>query len=424
MARNRRNKRSSRSILEVMSSKTFITLTIILAIIIVICSVTIFYRNNKEKKILAEQRAELEKNIEAIFEETEKNIANSNNTVRDSIIRISAVGDILCENSILEDAYDKGTQNYDFTSMFKNMSTFFADSDITVGTMETNYTDNKYSGYGQRNSPISFAEALKNIGIDLVSISTNHSLDYGIEGLQETKRALEGIGYDVVGDNLGESRVKIKTIKNTKIAFLSYTYGFENQNSKTKEELDSANIYNSEIAKKDLEYAKENADYSIIIMHWGDAYSTKPNKEQQNIAKFLVENGADMILGNHASAVQKMEVMQSPEGKNVLVAYSLGNYISGETMDISKIELVLNIELRKSGETGEVVLSKVDYTPIYVLDRGTKAENRYELIDMKGTAKAYAEGNKKIVNKETYNKLVEGLKKLEGIIKWKQDLYH
>lgn len=417
MARNRRNKRSSRSILEVMSSKTFITLTIILAIIIVICSVTIFYRNNKEKKILAEQRAELEKNIEAIFEETEKNIANSNNTVRDSIIRISAVGDILCENSILEDAYDKGTQNYDFTSMFKNMATFFADSDITVGTMETNYTDNKYSGYGQRNSPISFAEALKNIGIDLVSISTNHSLDYGIEGLQETKRALEGIGYDVVGDNLGESRVKIKTIKNTKIAFLSYTYGFENQNSKTKEELDSANIYNSEIAKKDLEYAKENADYSIIIMHWGDAYSTKPNKEQQNIAKFLVENGADMILGNHASAVQKMEVMQSPEGKNVLVAYSLGNYISGETMDISKIELVLNIELRKSGETGEVVLSKVDYTPIYVLDRGKKAENRYELIDMKGTAKAYAEGNKKIVNKETYNKLVEGLKKLEGIIK-------
>ena len=417
MSRNRRNKRSSRSILEVMSSKTFITLTIILAIIIVICSVTIFYRNNKEKKILAEQRAELEKNIEAIFEETEKNIANSNNTVRDSIIRISAVGDILCENSILEDAYDKGTQNYDFTSMFKNMSTFFADSDITVGTMETNYTDNKYSGYGQRNSPISFAEALKNIGIDLVSISTNHSLDYGIEGLQETKRALEGIGYDVVGDNLGESRVKIKTIKNTKIAFLSYTYGFENQNSKTKEELDSANIYNSEIAKKDLEYAKENADYSIIIMHWGDAYSIKPNKEQQNIAKFLVENGADMILGNHASAVQKMEVMQSPEGKNVLVAYSLGNYISGETMDISKIELVLNIELRKSGETGEVVLRKVDYTPIYVLDRGTKAENRYELIDMKGTAKAYAEGNKKIVNKETYNKLVEGLKKLEGIIK-------
>ena len=417
MSRNRRNKRNIRKILNLREITPFFITAIILAAIIVICSTTIIYRNKQDEELLARQRIELEKNIEAIFEETEKNIANSNNTIRDSTIRISAVGDILCENSILEDAYDKNTNSYDFKSMFKNMSTFFADSDITVGTMETNFTNNEYSGYGKRNGPISFAEAIKNTGIDLVSISTNHSLDYGIEGLQETKRALEGLEYDVVGDNLGESRVKIKTIKNTKIAFLSYTYGFENQNSKTKDELDIANMYNSEIAKQDLEYAKENADYSIVIMHWGDAYSTKPNKEQQNIAKFLVENGADMILGNHASAVQKMEIMQNSEGKNVLVAYSLGNYISGETMDISKIELVLNIELRKNGETGEVVLSKVDYKPIYVLDNGTKAENRYELIDMKETAKAYAEGNKKIVNKETYNKLVEGLKKLEGIIK-------
>lgn len=417
MSRNRRNKRNIRKILNLREITPFFITAIILAAIIVICSTTIIYRNKQDEELLARQRIELEKNIEAIFEETEKNIANSNNTIRDSTIRISAVGDILCENSILEDAYDKNTNSYDFKSMFKNMSTFFADSDITVGTMETNFTNNEYSGYGKRNGPISFAEAIKNTGIDLVSISTNHSLDYGIEGLQETKRALEGLEYDVVGDNLGESRVKIKTIKNTKIAFLSYTYGFENQNSKTKDELDIANMYNSDIAKQDLEYAKENADYSIVIMHWGDAYSTKPNKEQQNIAKFLVENGADMILGNHASAVQKMEIMQNSEGKNVLVAYSLGNYISGETMDISKIELVLNIELRKNGETGEVVLSKVDYKPIYVLDNGTKAENRYELIDMKETAKAYAEGNKKIVNKATYNKLVEGLKKLEGIIK-------
>ena len=417
MSRNRRNKRNIRKILNLREITPFFIIAIILAAIIVICSTTIIYRNKQDEELLARQRIELEKNIEAIFEETEKNIANSNNTIRDSTIRISAVGDILCENSILEDAYDKNTNSYDFKSMFKNMSTFFADSDITVGTMETNFTNNEYSGYGKRNGPISFAEAIKNTGIDLVSISTNHSLDYGIEGLQETKRALEGLEYDIVGDNLAESRVKIKTIKNTKIAFLSYTYGFENQNSKTKDELDSANMYNSELARQDLEYAKENADYSIVIMHWGDAYSTKPNKEQQNIAKFLVENGADMILGNHASAVQKMEIMQNSEGKNVLVAYSLGNYISGETMDISKIELVLNIELRRNGETGEVVLSKVDYKPIYVLDNGTKAEDRYELIDMKETAKAYAEGNKKIVNKATYNKLVEGLKKLEGIIK-------
>ena len=417
MARNRRNKRSSKTILDVMSSKAFITLTIILIIIIAICFATIAYRNKQEMEQLAKQRKELEKNIEAIFEETNQNITNSNNTVRNSIIRISAVGDILCENAMIENAYNKDENTYNFEPIFKNISSFLSNSDINIGTMETNFTNNNYSGYGQRNSPISFAEAVKNCGINLVSVSTNHSLDYGIEGLQETKRALEGLGYDVVGDNLGENRVIIKTIKNKKIAFLSYTYGVEKQNDKTKEELESANIYNNEIAEKDLKYAKENADYNIIIMHWGDAYSTKPSKEQQDIAKFLIANGANMILGNHASAVQKMEIMKNDNGESVLVAYSLGNFISAETMDVSKTELLLNIELRADAETGKVVLSKVDYTPIYVLDNGTKAENRYELIDMKATAKAYANGNKDIVNKKTYNKLIDGLKLLETIIK-------
>lgn len=317
---------------------------------------------------------------------------------------------------MLKDAKE-GNETYDFNSMFKNVYNLLGNSDITLGTMETNFTTNAYSGYGKRNSPIAFAEAVKKSGVNLVSISTNHSLDYGIDGLQETKRSLEGLGYDVVGDDLGENRVLIKTIKNTKIAFLSYTYGVEKQEEKSKEELESANVYDEKKVKEDLEYANKNADYNIIIMHWGNAYSTKPSKEQKNMAKFLVENGADIILGNHASAVQNMEIMKNKDGDNALVAYSLGNYISAETMDVSKIELVLNIEIRTDAENKKTVLSKVEYTPIYVLDNGEKAENRYELIDMKGTAKAYANGNTKIVKKDTYNKLLDGLKLLERIIK-------
>lgn len=417
MSRSRRNKRNFAKMINITDTRNFLILITILVTIIAICSLSILHRGNQEKEILARQREELEKNIEAIFAETNQSIQNSNNTTRNSIIRISAVGDILCENDMLKNAKDENTNSYNFNSMFKNIQNLLKSSDITLGTMETNFTSNSYSGYGKRNSPISFAEAVKNSGINLVSVSTNHSLDYGIEGLQETKRNLEALGYDVVGDNLGENRVLIKTIKNVKIAFLSYTYGVENQNSKTQEELEMANIYNKETVQKDLEYANKNADYNIVIMHWGDAYSTKPNTEQQNIAKFLVENGANIILGNHASAVQKMEIMKNKEGEDILVAYSLGNFISAETKEISKTELFLNIEIRADAETGKVTLSRVDYTPVYVLDNGAKAENRYELIDMKGTARIYANGNKSIVSKEVYNKLIQGLKNLESIIK-------
>ena len=80
MARNRRNKREFKKILDAMSFKTFITLLIILITIIVVCLINIYYRNYKDKQLLAEQREELEKNIEAIFSETNKNIEDSKNT--------------------------------------------------------------------------------------------------------------------------------------------------------------------------------------------------------------------------------------------------------------------------------------------------------------------------------------------------------
>ena len=361
MPRNRRHKRSFKKITDVISLKMFLTILSILAVIIIICLVTIFYRNYQDKKLLAKQRDELNKQIEDIFTETTQSITNSNSTVRDSIISLSAVGDILCENEIIEDGYMKNSKSYNFDSMFQNITSFLKPADIVIGTMETNFVDEEYSGFGLRNSPKEFAEAVKNSGVNLVSISTNHSLDYGIGGLQATKEYLQETGYDTVGDNLGENRVTIKTVKDTKLAFLSYTCVMENENSKSKEELEAANMYNNKIAKEDLEYAKENADFIFVIMHWGDVYSTSQTKEQEEIADFLIENGANAILGNHSAAIQPMEVKKNSEGENVFIAYSLGNYICADNNDTSKVELVLNIQLRKSGEDGKVTLNKIDY---------------------------------------------------------------
>lgn len=416
MSRNRRNKRSSKKITDVISLKTFLIILSVLTAIIAICLITIFYRNYQDRLLLAKQREELDKQIEDIFTETVQNIANSNNTKRDSIITLSAVGDILCENEIIQDGYDKESKTYNFNHMFQNIKGFLKPSDIVLGTMETNFVDKEYSGYGLRNSPKEFAEAVKASGVNLVSISTNHSLDYGVSGLKTTKDYLQSIGYDTVGDNLGDSRVTIKTVKDTKLAFLSYTCVMEKQSDKKKEELKAANMYSEKIAKEDLDYAKENADFIFVIMHWGDTYATKPSKEQEKIANFLIDNGANAILGNHSAAIQPMEIRKNKEDENVFIAYSLGNYICADNNDTSKVELVLNIQLRKSGEDGKVTLNKVNYTPIYVLDNGTNAKKRYELIDMKGVAKAYAGGEETNINRSTYNKLVDGLRLLQEVI--------
>ena len=418
MSRNRRNKRNLKKITELISSKMFIRISSILTIIIVICVGTIFYRNYEDKKLLASQRLELEQSIEDIFTATSKNIEDNTASALNTTIRISAVGDILCGEEMLTDAYQKESNSYYFDNMFQNITNFITKSDIVLGTMETNFTENAYSGYGNRNSPKEFGEAVKNSGINLVSITTNHSLDYGIDGLRKTKEYLQELGFSTVGDRLEDNNtVNIQTIKDVKIAFLSYTYGVENQGKKSEKELQSLNIYSEKIAKEELEYAEENADFTFVIMHWGEPYATEPSKEQKNVADFLVENGADVILGNHPAAIQPMEVRQNADGENVFIAYSLGNYISSISNEISKVELVLNIEIMKSAKDDKVILNKVDYTPIYVLDNGEKAKNRYELIDMKGIAKEYAGGNTKIIDRKTYNKLLDGLKLLEKVVK-------
>ena len=172
-------------------------------------------------------------------------------------------------------------------------------------------------------------------------------------------------------------------------------------------------MYSENQVKSDIKYAKkQGAKYICVMIHWGDAISDKVTDEQKKMADFMVENGVDMILGAHPSVVQPMEVRKNKDGKNVFIAYSIGTYISTLYDENAKTELVLNIELRKDGKDGSISLYKVDYTPIYVLDRGKDAQNRYELIDMKSAANNYTAGNPYGIDRETYDKLIQGLKKL------------
>ena len=91
MARNRRNKRIITRITEVIDLKTFLIIIAILFVIIAGSIGIIKFRNYKDNLELATQKEELDKQVESIFEETELSIDTSNSTIRDEIIRVSAV---------------------------------------------------------------------------------------------------------------------------------------------------------------------------------------------------------------------------------------------------------------------------------------------------------------------------------------------
>mgnify|MGYP001129996504 FL=1 len=422
--RNRRNTRRKNVILETITNKNFIKISSILLVAIIILFGSIKIRNYFDKKELAEQARELDKQTGEIFTAMETEIKETN-TKKDGIkktstAKISAVGDILCQMDMIQDAQNE--DSYDFSYMFDNITKYVKKSDIAIGTLETNFTSNRYSGVGKYNTPTEFLTAVKNSGISLVSLAHNHVLDYGEDGLNQTISKIHEKGMSITGIQNNEENENseftgnIKEVNGIKIAFLSYTYGLSNENEISEEEKSKVNIFSEELALKDIQYAKENSNYIIVIMHWGDVNSSTITDYQNNITGFLVNNDVDMILGSHPSVVEPMKIIQNAEGKNILVAYSLGNYISSLKYENADVELILNIQIAKSEDQEKAVLQKVDYTPIYVLDNGTKSEKRFELTDMKQLAKDYANGDTSKISRKKYDEIIKKLDELQKIV--------
>ena len=422
--RNRRNTRRKNVILETITNKNFIRISSILLVAIIILFGSIKIRNYFDKKELAEQAMELDKQTGEIFTVMETEIKETN-TKKDGIkktstAKISAVGDILCQMDMIQDAQNE--DSYDFSYMFDNITKYVKKSDIAIGTLETNFTSSRYSGVGKYNTPTEFLTAVKNSGISLVSLAHNHVLDYGEDGLNQTISKIHEEGMNITGIQNNEENENseftgnIKEVNGIKIAFLSYTYGLSNENEVSEEEKSKVNIFSEELALKDIQYAKENSNYIIVVMHWGDVNSSTITDYQNNITGFLVNNDVDMILGSHPSVVEPMKIIQNAEGKNILVAYSLGNYISSLKYENADVELILNIQIAKSEDDDKAVLQKVDYTPIYVLDNGTKAEKRFELTDMKQLAKDYANGDTSKISRKKYDEIIKKLDELQKIV--------
>lgn len=430
--RHRRNARRKNIIVQTLTNKNFLIISTILIAIIIVLIGGLKLRSYLEEKQIIEQAKKLDKETQEIFSAMDQSLINaenpSENVNRIFNVNLSVVGDILCKKEMINDAKtDDGT--YNFTHMFSNIKQYVQNSNLAIGTLETNFTNDDYSDNELYNAPTELLKAVKESGIGLVSLAHNHVLDYGIDGVKETIASTKEQEIETVGiiknklmqeensQNLtNDFTGVIKEVEGIKIAFLAYTYGLNGEESFTDEEKSVVNIYSEELALKDLEYAKQNSNYIIAIMHWGEENSSNISDEQNQITGFLVENGVDMILGSHPSVVEPMKVVQDSTGKNVLVAYSLGNYISTQQNDNSDVEIILNISIAMRSDDDKAILQKVSYTPIYMLDNGKNSENRYELTDMKALIREYTEGDTSKISKSTYSKLVNKLEELQKII--------
>ena len=206
---------------------------------------------------------------------------------------------------------------------------------MQYGNLETTFAgeDRGYSGYPTFNSPSSLGEALKNIGIDVLSTANNHSMDKRESGLISTLDALDEIGIAHTGTYRSKEEqdtILVKDVNGIKIAFLAFTYGTNGiPVPEGKEYL--VNLIDEELILKQIELAKaENVDVICASMHWGVEYVQKQNSEQESLANLLFENGVDIIIGNHPHVVEPMEkrtiTLEDGTEKDVFVVYALRKF--------------------------------------------------------------------------------------------------
>lgn len=214
---------------------------------------------------------------------------------------IMFVGDIMLGRSVMKKTINEGDSYYPF----KKTSEFLNNADITFANLENPIVKNCPETIGGFKFCTNYetAKGLNFAGIDIVSLANNHSENYGLEGLAETKKFLGDNDISYVGD----SNFIIKEINGTKFGFLGFDYTLKN-------DLDND--------LKLIKDSKEKVDVLIVGVHWGDEYKDKANNLQRTIAKKMIEAGTDVIIGGHPHWVEDYEEIN---GKPVY--YSLGNFI-------------------------------------------------------------------------------------------------
>lgn len=266
---------------------------------------------------------------------------------------IAAIGDILIHSPVYKDAAI-GNNRYDFTKMFKQVKPYLESPDITVANSESviGGTEIGLSSYPTFNSPYEVGDALKAVGVDVVTMANNHTLDRGEKAILNAINYWDKIGMTFVGAARNQEEAEeIKTVTKNNIvfSFLGYTYGTNGIPVPSGKEY-LVNYIDLDKMKSDIERAKEISDVVVVNLHNGNEYERNFNKEQDKIVQSLADYGADIVFAHHPHVLQPTKWYEGVNGNKTFVIHSLGNFLSGQDKLYTRIGAILQLDVKKTVE--------------------------------------------------------------------------
>lgn len=242
------------------------------------------------------------------------------------------------DNLIHEPIYRYGLQKEEtFGFLFENVWDVISAGDIAVINQETPLVENPslYSDYPRFGTPLNVGQAIVNAGFDVVTCGTNHALDKGTEGIDTTKNFFKSQGLICLGIQTKEEAeyqpYEILEKNGVRFALLNYTYG-TNGIKLPKENPYAVHLLEDEgQIRDDIAAARLEADFVIVFVHWGTENSEQIDDFQKSWAQVFLESKADVVIGTHPHVLQPFEMLKGDDGHEMLIYYSIGNYISAQT---------------------------------------------------------------------------------------------
>jgi len=256
---------------------------------------------------------------------------------------------------------------------FSDFADYFAGADIRITNMEC-----VVSTRGQANDKMYTFQAHPRVipvlqkHFDAVTLANNHSGDFGPDAFAQMLSLLKEAGLAQVGGgmNLKQAHTPLVFTRNGwRIAVLSYNE-FHPRSFEAGFDIPGVAWSEDQQVTQDIQTARRlhRADLVIPVMHWGWENERTANPRQRQLAKLMIDAGADAVIGGHPHVTQDVSVYK---GKPIV--YSVGNFVMKETDNAFQRQAwVLKMYLDKRGVTRfETLPVKIDMEGIPAVERGT-----------------------------------------------------
>lgn len=303
-------------------------------------------------------------------------------------IEIFAVGDILLHSPLQKQA---ATNPQRFKSLWSSMLPYIQKADIAYANLEgpvasgqtrsgqnvegvgLQFDNNVYTSYPLFNYHPLLVQDIKSSGFDIVSTANNHAMDRRSIGVDKTIEELErnhvlytGTRKRSDSSNPDYQWYTLTHAKGRTIAWLACSFSTNGNPDPMDQVLPCFENQSAQVLGLVHRLSRDpHIDAVIVTPHWGIEYQLRYNAQQSTLGRQLIEAGATAVIATHPHVVQPWQKITTSDGREGLIVYSTGNFVSNQSTPEQRTSVMIQLHLTGAPQA-KLKIRGVSYLPLFM----------------------------------------------------------